>query len=311
MIKMSGNPKISVIMSVYNGEKYLRETIESILAQTFSDFEFIIVNDSSTDNSPEIIKSYDDERIRMINNKKNMGLARSLNKALKQARGEYIARMDADDVSLSRRLEKQYEFMEEHKDIVLSGAGILYVNGYGRAIGTAVNPKELNTIKKVFFAGKIPCFHPTWIFRKELLETIKNYRNLPTSQDYDFIARILFRGLKVSNIDECLLKYRIHARKVGYSKNIYQIKLGKYIRKAFREGFLFENSKFSESVIENVIRTPFVLEFLHKISMCFFNKATELRRRGNPVFSILLVISVLTSPYQMYHVFNYLRRKEY
>lgn len=309
---MSKNPKVSVIMSVYNGERYLEEAIESVLNQTFTGFEFVIVSDGSTDNSLEIIKSYNDGRIRIINNKKNIGLTRSLNKALKQAKGKYIARMDADDVSLSKRLEKQYKFMEEHKDIALSGAGVLYIDGYGKEMGTAVNPQKPDTIKKFFFAGKIPCFHPTWIFRKELLETIKNYRNLPTSQDYDFIARILYRGLKVSNTEECLLEYRIHIQKVGYSKNIYQIKLGRYIRKAFRERFLFEDSKFSESVIGKIIKTPFILEFLHKISMCFFNKATELRRKGNPVFLILLVISALTSPYQMYHVFNYLiRRKEY
>jgi len=110
---MHNKPKISVIMSVYNGEKYLGEAIDSVLGQTFTDFDFIIVNDGSTDGSPGIIQSYRDERIRVINNEKNIGLTKSLNKAIKESGGEYIARQDADDISLPERFEEQVWFLEE------------------------------------------------------------------------------------------------------------------------------------------------------------------------------------------------------
>src|SRR3990170_6306785 len=104
------NPEITVLMSVYNGERFLREAIESILNQTYRDFEFLIINDGSTDSSREIILSYNDPRIRLIDNELNIGLTRSLNKGLRLARGKYIARQDADDISFRKRLEKQVAF---------------------------------------------------------------------------------------------------------------------------------------------------------------------------------------------------------
>jgi len=115
-------PKISVIMSVYNGEKYLREAIESILNQTFRDFEFIIINDGSTDKTSEILSSYNDPRIVIINNKRNIGLTKSLNKGLKMVKGEYIARQDADDVSLPERLERMVNFLDMNRDVGLLGS---------------------------------------------------------------------------------------------------------------------------------------------------------------------------------------------
>ena len=109
-------PEITVLMPVYNGEKYLRPAIESILNQTFSDFEFLIINDGSTDNSESIILSYKDERIRYVKNENNLKLIKTLNKGIDLARGKYIARMDADDISLPTRLEREIEYMESHPE---------------------------------------------------------------------------------------------------------------------------------------------------------------------------------------------------
>ena len=115
------NPKVTVLMPVYNCEKYLRESIESILNQTFKDFEFLIINDGSSDKSAEIVESYNDNRINFVQNEKNIGLAASLNRGLDIAKGEYIARMDADDISLPERLEKQVRFMETNPQIGICG----------------------------------------------------------------------------------------------------------------------------------------------------------------------------------------------
>ena len=122
------NPKVTVLMSVYNGEKYLQEAIDSILEQTFKDFEFLIINDGSTDKTGEILESYHDLRIKIINNEKNIGLTKSLNKGLKLARGEYIARQDADDISMPERLEKEVEFLETHQDYAVVGAFAKIIN---------------------------------------------------------------------------------------------------------------------------------------------------------------------------------------
>ena len=122
MDKNIKTPKITVLMPVYNGEKYLKESIESILKQTFRDFEFLIINDTSTDESEKIIRSFKDSRIKLIKNEKNIGLTKSLNKGLDLAKGEYMARMDADDISLPKRLEIQVAFMDKNPKIGVIGA---------------------------------------------------------------------------------------------------------------------------------------------------------------------------------------------
>ncbi|MCP8319033.1 MAG: glycosyltransferase, partial [Candidatus Methylarchaceae archaeon HK01B] len=128
------SPKITILMSVYNGEKYLREAIDSILNQTFKDFEFLIINDGSTDRTVEILRSYHDSRIKIITNEKNMGLTKSLNKGLKIARSEYVARMDADDISYPRRLEVQYEYMKKNPDVGIVGSWNDVIDDKGNTI---------------------------------------------------------------------------------------------------------------------------------------------------------------------------------
>jgi glycosyltransferase involved in cell wall biosynthesis len=116
------SPKISVVMPVYNGKEYLALAVESILRQTFADFEFIIINDGSTDNSADIAASYEDPRIKLLHNDKNLGLIPSFNRGLENSRGEYIARMDADDIAFPDRFKKQVAFLDDHPDIALCGS---------------------------------------------------------------------------------------------------------------------------------------------------------------------------------------------
>ena len=210
--KMPENPKISVIMSVYNGEKYLREAIESILNQTFTDFEFIIVNDGSTDNSLEIIQSYDDERIRIINNEKNIGLTKSLNKALKVAKGEYIARQDADDVSLPNRFEEQTKYFEEHPETALLGTGIYKIDKNGRIVGKRIVLAK--TCGKYPFNGNRPLSHGCMMFKKKIIDELRGYNELfRYAQDYELWLRITKR-YEVRNLTQTLYKLRVHDESV-------------------------------------------------------------------------------------------------
>jgi len=119
MEHVSAVPRVSVAMAVYNGERYLRQAVDSVLAQTFCDFEFLIVDDGSTDSTPEILAGYGDRRVVVISNSQNVGLTRSLNRCLERARGEYVARMDADDVSMPTRLEKQAAYLDRHPAVGL------------------------------------------------------------------------------------------------------------------------------------------------------------------------------------------------
>ena len=132
--KMKGNVFISVVMAVYNGEKYLKEAIDSILSQTYKNFEFIVIDDCSSDNTPIILKSYTDARIQVVRNEQNLRLPTSLNKGFKIARGKYIARMDADDIAMPDRFEKQVKYLEAHQEVAVIGGSFQVFNEFGEDI---------------------------------------------------------------------------------------------------------------------------------------------------------------------------------
>ena len=201
------NPKITVLMSVYNGEKHLHEAIDSILNQTCKDFEFLIINDGSTDRTAHILQNYNDPRIKIINNEENMGLVKSLNKGLSMARGEYIARMDADDISLPERIAKQVQYMDEHPEV-----GIL---------GTWIECIAENVINQNRYFPSTPGFtgwtlffdnciaHPTVMMRRNVIESLGFYRSkFLHSEDYDLWTRA--NGVtQLTNLPHALLRYRI------------------------------------------------------------------------------------------------------
>ena len=205
-------PKISVVMPVYNGEKYLSEAIDSILNQTFTDFEFIIINDCSTDGTEGIIKSYNDSRIVYIKNGKNMGVANSLNKGLDMATGEYIARMDADDISMPQRFEKQVKFKDKHLNIAVCGCRVEMFGALSnKNVCTIVGSENMKV--NMLFASCLA--HPTVIMKRSIFEC-EHFRydvNYEGAEDYELWTRVIFK-YDMDNIDEMLLKYRIHSNQV-------------------------------------------------------------------------------------------------
>lgn len=202
------NPLISVLMPVYNAEKYLEESVQSVLNQTFKDFEFIMINDGSKDSSLKILKKYrkKDKRIIIIDNKKNLGLHISLNKGLNIARGKYIARMDADDVSLPKRFEIEFNHIEKNKDIFLVGGSAIVIDEGGEKMGSLLKGDNPYRIKKKIMKSN-PFVHPSIMFRNtgEFF-----YRDkFVCSEDYDLYLRMLSKGRKLENIKDFLIKYRI------------------------------------------------------------------------------------------------------
>jgi glycosyltransferase involved in cell wall biosynthesis len=212
-MNMHGDPKVTVLMSVYNGERYLNEAIDSILGQTFTDFEFLIIDDASTDRTPEILRSYDDPRIRVVTNEENLGLTKSLNKGLALARGEYIARMDADDISIPERLEEQIEFMEHNPQVCVCGS---WVEIIGHNAGeTWKYPTDSNEIRcRHLFECSIA--HPSAVIKKEYLNQNQPLYDITfkRSQDYDLWIRISAL-YPLANIGKVLLKHRIHSGAIG------------------------------------------------------------------------------------------------
>lgn len=206
---MIQNPPISVVMSVYNGNNFLEEAILSILNQTLTNFEFIIIDDHSTDNSLEIIHSYKliDDRIKILRNDTNLGLARSLNKGIKLAKGEVIVRMDADDISLKDRLKYQYDYIKKNKNCIILGTNYHIIDEFGNYIYTsnqALNNKEI----KSKLPYQCPFMHPTIMFRKYINGVIVQYPDFPIAQDL-FLYNKLSKNGEFCNLKDTLLNYRL------------------------------------------------------------------------------------------------------
>lgn len=217
-------PTVSVIMSAYNGQEYLEEAITSILSQIFTDFEFIIIDDASTDSTASIIEKFKDPRIVLIHNERNIGLALSLNKGIEKARGEFIVRMDADDMSMPTRLDVQVSYMQDHQNIMIAGAYATTTNHKGEFImKNPTDPREV-AVNLLFRTSLI---HPTVIMRRDFLNAHSlRYQDTATGvgyvEDYDLWTRAVQHG-QVSNMPHVVLYYRSHPEQVSSSKQAVQI----------------------------------------------------------------------------------------
>jgi glycosyltransferase involved in cell wall biosynthesis len=205
---------VTVLMPVYNGACFLREAIDSILCQTYSRFEFLIINDGSTDDSEQIIRSYTDNRIRLVNNEKNLGLIKSLNKGIKLLETKYIARADADDICLPTRLEKQVSFMEQNPEIGLCGTW--FDNFDNKSIRGGARYSSVDSQIKLKHMYQIHLSHGTAMFRTEILK----YHNLQFdseyehAEDYDLFDRV-GTVTRLANIPEVLYHVRQHENSVS------------------------------------------------------------------------------------------------
>ena len=228
---------ISVIMSTYKeDERLLRESIESILNQTYKDFEYIIILDyPDNDVHKRVIEEYaiKDDRIHFYINEKNMGLTDSLNRGLSLCHGEYIARMDADDISLPDRLERQMEYLEKnHYDLI--GGITEMINENGTLLysikSVPTDPKKIN--KALRYSQCIA--HPTWLGRKEVFEKNAGYRHMPLCEDYDFTLRAVLNGFVISNLNEAVLKYRMTSNSISRSNLFEQYLYMSYITNEYK-----------------------------------------------------------------------------
>ena len=238
------SPEISVIMPVYNGEIFIRDAIESILNQTYRNFEFIIINDGSFDKTQEIIESYPDSRIICLENKKNIGVANSRNRGLSIARGSYIAIMDADDISIPDRFSKQLVFLKGHPEVGVCGGGMKVIDRDGRKIKTRT-PPTLHQV--IHWALMFNCCiaQPTVMCKKAIIQDIGGYNSefIP-ADDYDLWTRIIGHH-KIANLSEFLLEYRMH---------------GKNISKIYHEEIVSNSFKCSTQLIRATLGNQFNTE---------------------------------------------------
>ena len=221
------SPTVSVVLPVFNGERYISAAIGSIVTQTFHDFELVVVNDGSTDTTESIVRKFSDPRIVYVKNEKNAGLIYTLNKGIEAARGKYIARMDSDDISLPDRLHQQYEFLEQHPDIGIVATTIINIDENDHQLGAwELDRKTLsdNTIRSTML--KENCIsHPSVMGKAELFHAFPYQALQKNVEDYDLWLRLLANNIRFAKIANPLLLYRVHPASVTSvklkNKNFY------------------------------------------------------------------------------------------
>lgn len=244
---------ISILMPVYNVEKFVTEAIESILNQTYENFELIIIDDCSTDRTANIVKDYSmkDSRVIYLQNEQNLKIVKSLNRGLKICKGEYICRMDGDDISELDRLEKKVEFLENNPSIDLVGCSVLAINEEGKQIG---KNKMLDNERKIRKTIKYssPVLH-LWMARKSVYDSIGLYREIKYVEDYDFLLRVIKKGFRVTNLSE-YYGYKVRNRdgNTQSTVGIYQRKAHRYCYKLFKKENV-NNIMFNENDFERFI----------------------------------------------------------
>lgn len=240
---------ISVIMSTYREEeKFLRKAISSILDQTYADFEFLIaVDDPQNTALIAVLQEYAarDTRIRLHINEENMGLSASLNILLQEAQGNFVARMDADDISMPKRLEKQIAYMKEHQvDIISCDVDVIDENDATIQKMTNLPSSDVKIKKKLCINNCLP--HPGWMVRREVYQVLGGYRNTPYCEDYEFLLRARNQGYRFGNINEELIRYRMTTISISRSNLYRQYLAMKYCQDKYVKGQAWEWNAYLE-----------------------------------------------------------------
>lgn len=275
---MNQEPIITVLMAVYNGEKYLKQAVDSILSQTFKDFEFVIVNDCSSDSTVDIIKSYNDKRILIYNNETNLGQTKSLNIGLKHAKGRYIFRMDADDYSMPERIEKQYNYINEYPEYTVVGTDCLVVDESNIAKSISRGCSKYEDIIIRMLNGS-PINHVSVVMKKEAILAVGGYNSeYKISADFDLWSRLVRKGYKITTLPEILSAYRFSDS--SYSNRNESIKLKENVE------IVYENIKyFSNYSVEK----ESVKQLLHMSYSGFVNMSEESILESERIFKNIII----------------------
>ncbi len=255
-------------MATYNDAKYISKTVESILNQSFTDFEFIIINDCSKDNTFKILSRYNDKRIKIINNKKNLGLYKSLNIGFNNSSGDFIARIDADDIAFPDRLQVQYDYLKCNPSIGLIGCNYYEINSKGDRISDLIKFHHEPIIIKWRMCFENPVPSPVFFKRSIYLNVGGFDERSKVGMDYDFFSKVA-KVDKISNIQEPIMYWRVHASSISSSQGEFQLKNAKDVSRNYVNDIL--NKKLDKKKIEllwnrdSQLYNSFKLSILYKI----------------------------------------------
>jgi hypothetical protein len=261
----TGVPTVSVLMSVHNAGAYLTPAVESILAQSFDEFEFLILDDGSTDRSGALLQEFAarDPRIRLIS-RENRGLTKSLNELLAAARGKYIARMDADDIALPDRFARQVAFLHRHRDVLCVGGAFEIIDQAGRYLTTIWPPCSDEEIQSQMLRGHCAISHPTAMARRAALVEIGGYQR-DLVEDLDLWLRLGERG-RLANLSEVVLRYRLHGKSISEQAGLRQREAGRaaceaaWQRRGIEDG-VYEAGQLWRPSSDRASRHAFMLQY--------------------------------------------------
>jgi glycosyltransferase involved in cell wall biosynthesis len=284
---MRNDPTISVVMSVYNGEKHVRDAIDSILKQVFEDFEFIIVNDGSTDRTKEILESFKDQRIVLIH-QENMGLSKSLNKGISLAKGKYIARQDADDISIVNRLEKQFKYLEKHQNVALLGTWAYITDQSGKLLQKITYPCDYPAIKKGLKRHNYFC-HGSVVFKRNAFLELGGYREFfSSSQDYDLWLRFA-ENFEVANLSNLLYKRRIDQNAFTIKNIALQTRMRMFARQLASTREKGQDETIIIEGLKNYLQSPLSLTEKREMisSYNYWCRLLLMQNKNNDAFSLM------------------------
>jgi len=242
---------VSIVLPVYNGEKYLAESLDSILAQTYRNWELVIINDGSTDSTENLILKYQDKRIKYFPNDVNKGIIFSLNRGLRESNGIYIARIDADDIALPYRLEKQVRFLSENPDYDLCGSYFQTIDSNGRLLKNVTFPANNRDAQSYLLLHNCFC-HSAIMMRTGIAKDLKYDENFQVCEDYDLWYRISRTG-KILNLPEFTTLYRVHDNNMSTRKSEIMFAHVNKINKRILDDLGIEYSKSELDVHSNAL----------------------------------------------------------
>lgn len=300
---MDIKPVISMVMPAYNVEKWVGPAIISLLNQTFTEFELIVVDDGSTDNTLNVLKEIEkkDSRVRVYFNGDNRGLVYTLNKALVFARGDYVARMDADDIAMPNRLEKQMRFLNDHPDYSLVGSQMVSIDEQGREYAKSSCPVEYDIARRALhYSSPVPHI---WLCKKSVYTDLGGYRDVAPAEDYDFLLRMESLGYKYGNHPDVLMRIRSRYGNTASVAGLRQRKAHNYVYALYKKRFSRKsgNDRLNLEDFNNYLKSSRLLEYLHRCSTSWLVRSV--RAKGGRKVLCIFIAGAL-SPYNAQYIWR-------
>ena len=301
-------PAVSVLMPIWNVAPYVRAAVRSIVEQSLADWELIVVDDCSDDGSDYLVEAFDDPRIRLMRQQCHGGIVAALNRAAREARGGYLARMDGDDLSHRHRLQRQLAFMQAHPELDLSGTDLCMIDAADAPIVRLRFPVEHGQLQRLLRIR--PCLHHgTWMLKRSAFDTLRGYR-FDTSEDFDFLTRMDTAGMRFGTLPEALYSFRKHAGNTDMRKGagLQQAKTHLYVKHLYRKRRRGLPEAHDDAALAGFLRSTEWMQRLHHAASGIVRKSQR-RFPNNHVRWAGYALGCVLSPYVAYRFFLTIRQR--